>query len=72
MWPVKLPKRCFSDRFGLDIPARSTLGALLVPLFRQFQKRNSRKFALTEFYEVRVYRFLKGFALISSENGVLM
>jgi hypothetical protein len=26
----------------------------------------------TEFYKGRVYRFLKSFALISSENGVLM
>jgi hypothetical protein len=34
MWPVKPPKRCFSNRIGLDIPARSTLGALLVPSFQ--------------------------------------
>ena len=30
--------------FVLRVPAKFTLGALLKPLFRQFQKWNSRKF----------------------------
>src|SRR5215212_6073355 len=36
-WPPRAPKRHYSARFGPDIPAKSPLGALLKPLFRQFQ-----------------------------------
>jgi len=35
-----------SANFTLRVPAKSTLGALLIPLFGQFQKLNSRKFCL--------------------------
>ena len=31
--------------FTLRIPPKSTVGVLLVPLFGQFQKKNSQKFA---------------------------
>src|SRR3712207_275443 len=40
--------------FFLPIPAKFTLGALLVPLFGQFRKRNSANFAFAEFSEVRL------------------
>ncbi len=39
-----LPRRQFSVHFALLIAAESTLGALLEPLFRLFQKVNSPKF----------------------------
>ena len=45
-WPVEPTKRCFSARFGLGIPTKSTLAALLVPLFGQFLEG--------EFCELRV------------------
>src|SRR5215212_1067191 len=35
-WPPRAPKRHYLARFGPDIPAKSILGALLRPLFRQF------------------------------------
>jgi hypothetical protein len=38
--------------FGPDTTAKFTLGALLTPLFRQFQKMNSANFAATEVSEV--------------------
>src|SRR3712207_2181155 len=39
--------------FVLRIAAKSTLGASLVSLFGQFQKKNSANFVLTAFSEVR-------------------
>jgi hypothetical protein len=37
MLPYGTPKRHFSVHFAFRIPTKSTLGALLVPLFGQFQ-----------------------------------
>jgi phenylacetate-CoA ligase len=34
----RAPKRHYSARFGPDIPAKSTLGASLIPLLRHFQE----------------------------------
>jgi hypothetical protein len=34
-WPCGAPKRGFWVQFALRIPANSTIGALLVPLFGQ-------------------------------------
>ena len=36
-WPPRAPKWHYSARFGPDLPAKSTFGAVLKPLFRQFQ-----------------------------------
>jgi hypothetical protein len=38
-WPPGAPKWHCSARFGPYIPAKSTFGALLIPLFGQFQGR---------------------------------
>src|SRR5215207_2929501 len=51
-WPCGSPQRGFSVHFVLRIPAKSTIGALLVPLFGQFRKGNSANFACTGFSEV--------------------
>ncbi len=45
MLPYGTPKRHFSVHFAFRIPTKSTLGALLVPLFGQFLE--------AEFSEVR-------------------
>jgi hypothetical protein len=45
MLPYGTPKRHFWVHFAFRIPTKSTLGALLVPLFGQFRKERSRKFA---------------------------
>ncbi len=37
------PKRHFSVHFAFRIPTKSTLGALLVPLFGQFLEKLSEK-----------------------------
>jgi hypothetical protein len=45
-WLHGPPKRSYSAYIALRIPAKPALGALLVPLFGQFQKGNSRKFVM--------------------------
>jgi hypothetical protein len=52
--PYGPPKRYFSTYFGLPTPPKSTVRALLLPLFGQFQKVNSANFAVTEFSAVRL------------------
>jgi hypothetical protein len=53
-WPYSPPRRHVFAHFALHIAAKSTLEALLVPLFGQFRKVNSTKlnFRFTEFSEV--------------------
>ena len=58
MWPCGPPKRYFSAYFDLRVAAKSTLKALLVPLFGQFRKGNSPKVA----------RFMFFFSLAHSER----
>ena len=36
-WPLRGPKQRYSARFGPGMPTKSSLGALLAPLFGQFQ-----------------------------------
>jgi hypothetical protein len=38
MLPYGTPKRHFSVQFAFRIPTKSTIGALLVPLFGQFHE----------------------------------
>jgi hypothetical protein len=54
-WPYSPPRRHVFDHFALHIAAKSTLEALLEPLFGQFRKENSTKlnFRFTAFSEIR-------------------
>jgi hypothetical protein len=42
--PCRVPRSSFLADFVLLMPANFTVGALLIPLFGQFQKMNSAKF----------------------------
>jgi hypothetical protein len=55
VWPQGPPKQYFSAHFGLPTPPESTLKALLVPLFGQFQKVHSSK-PVSTILNIRVYK----------------
>jgi hypothetical protein len=54
VWPHRPQIRLPSTHFGLLIGAKSTLGALLIPLFGQFQKDNSRNFLFCMFSQIYI------------------
>ena len=52
-------------RFAFRMPAKFTLGALFVALFRQFQRLTCAKFALSAYSEVRDWKLLLWTAVLS-------
>src|SRR5215208_8248008 len=70
MEPHETSQRHHSARSLPGMMARPTLGGLLEPLFGQFRKGYSRKFALIGFCELRLMRVLRSLLVVGVPSSI--